>query len=324
MQYVIHEQEAKTRLPPQTTVALKVFYLRTQPVQPGHTETRQNIFRAMLREINVYSHPRLSRHPNLVRLLFVGWWPNNTFPALAIELGSYGSLDDAIKGSYFKPSILQRRHITIDIAMGLYAIHSVDFLHGDLKPENVLLMFHKDPARGFTAKITDFGGSAGELTGKNSKPAYYTRLWAAPEVENHDIHLDWKKADVYSYGLLIGSLWASNGVEFFDQIRNKRSSCFLSNAIDPLFEGHENAFLFLVKTWGEPCEPLSYLFSDLSSTDMDSTLQKEITELVEGPLQTYFWLRPSMEELLVHLASFASCTRRNILCVFFFCFFFFF
>ncbi|KAH0531293.1 hypothetical protein TsFJ059_000147 [Trichoderma semiorbis] len=227
-----------------------------------------------------------------------------------MELGSRGSLDDVIKASHFKLSILQMRHITIDVALGLYAIHSVGFLHGDLKPDNVLLMVHKDTARGIIAKITDFGGSAKETTGRNNKPAYFTRLWAAPEVDNKDPDIDWKKADVYSYGLIVGSLWASNGAEFFDRIRYKRSSCFLSNAFAPAYEGAENDFLFLLKSGPDALNSLS---NSLRSTAMDSALQKEILEFVEAPLHKFFWRRPTMEKLLVHLSSLAPGTGRNIL-----------
>ncbi|KAL7795074.1 hypothetical protein V8C37DRAFT_415013 [Trichoderma ceciliae] len=298
-------------VPPNTIVALKVFHSRTHHRHSQDPAVWPAVRDSITREIQTFRDPILFGHPNLIQLLFVGWETNSPFPVLAMELGSHGSLDDMIKTSYSKPSILQMRHITIDIAVGLHAMHSVGLLHGDLKPDNIIIASHQDPTRNIIAKIADFGGCAREVGDKRhgDKPIHFTPLWAAPEVINQDSDADWKKADIYSYGLVVGSLWASREIEFFDYTLRKRSSCFLSLLIRPQFRDFVNEELFLLKG-----DDTSFLFLShlLTSGNMEQALQAEVLALTKGPLQAFFWLRPNSEELICLVASFASGTGRKI------------
>jgi serine/threonine protein kinase len=82
-----------------------------------------------------------------------------------------------------------------------------DVIHGDIKPQNVLVF--KD-ATGTTIKVADFGystlaaGDAGKVFLPKSRP------WNAPEHHFGEFEaLKAKKADVYSYGMLC--LWALFG-----------------------------------------------------------------------------------------------------------------
>jgi len=76
----------------------------------------------------------------------------------------------------------------------------IDIVHGDLKPENVLI-FTNDS--GYTAKVTDFGYSCFGASEDDVVYLPYSQRWAAPEYTATGLALrDAKKSDLYSYGLL--------------------------------------------------------------------------------------------------------------------------
>ncbi|KAM5349089.1 hypothetical protein ACJ41O_008912 [Fusarium nematophilum] len=75
------------------------------------------------------------------------------------------------------------------------------------KPENIIVLFHKDPSREIVARLVDFGGSTLRSDGSYAKPLHFTPLRCAPEVQEADMGMDWQKCHVYSYGLVVASLW---------------------------------------------------------------------------------------------------------------------
>jgi len=199
--------ESKEVVPPGTVVALKTFTSSKLRNPREARARRQHICTSLLGEINAFSHPLLRGHENIVQLLFVGLTQRQGFPMLAMELGDYGSLDHIIRTSAPGLSIAQRSHITIDMALGLQAIHSAGFVHGDLKPDNVIVFAHPSTTRQMIAKITDFGGSVHESNGSTRRPLHHTPTWSPPEVLRGESELDWESADMYSYGVILGCLW---------------------------------------------------------------------------------------------------------------------
>ncbi|KAL1631261.1 hypothetical protein SLS54_000020 [Diplodia seriata] len=178
-QVVQHVTDDTTEMvvPPNSTVALKIFRLRRSDGQSART-ARQNVYDNILREIKAFCHSSFSGHPNIVRLLFVGWRMDDPLPVLAMELGTHGSLDHVIKESGPGLSNSQKQHVTVDIALGLFAIHHAGFLHGDLKPDNIIILGHSDPDRQVIAKLTDFGGSLQATDQATGKPVHMTPLCA--------------------------------------------------------------------------------------------------------------------------------------------------
>lgn len=80
-------------------------------------------------------------------------------------------------------------------------------IHGDIKPENVLIF--QDNNGTYTARLTDFGYSTRYASDTDLHPMAATKPWNAPE---HDrLHKLWKrseakKMDYFSFGMLC--LWA--------------------------------------------------------------------------------------------------------------------
>lgn len=91
------------------------------------------------------------------------------------------------------------RALLLEILDALAAMHAAGLVHGDLKPENVLICEASDPRPG--VKLGDFGGSRWR-----GDPAIRggTRAYAAPEGDSSD-----PRADVYAVGALAFELMNS-------------------------------------------------------------------------------------------------------------------
>lgn len=306
-QYTTTEED-QVNVPPGTVVALKTFRSTTDS-----RLARQAVFECIVGEIEVLSHPLVAGHPNIVQLCFLGWRNDEAFPGLAMEHAAHGSLDFLIRGAWAgldPPQFQQiREHLTVDILMGLHAIHEAGFVHGDLKPENILVMSHPDESRQVIAKVIDFGGSSRLAGHDGGRPRHYTPLWCAPEVLNEDPDIDWEKADVYSYGLIVGSLWADvPGRGGFGTGRlNERSSCFLGSCISPSMSKEEKkTMLWSIKSQSDETQSnniIYHLNQRLEVSVPDEDYRSQLVDILGPALRAHFWLRPSAEELLLSVQT---------------------
>jgi ankyrin repeat protein/serine/threonine protein kinase len=169
-----------------------------------------SIYLMLRRELSVLDSTR--GHPNIVKLLFIGWEKDSLVPVLGLELAAFGTLEDFLASanlSFEMHSIThhERTRITVDIMTGLQALHACGFAHGDLKPSNVLVQ--KDPMYRLCCKLTDFCGAIDLRPGSRALNGSHhgTPTWMAPEVLTAQSIPDWTKCDVYSFGLLIVSLY---------------------------------------------------------------------------------------------------------------------
>jgi serine/threonine protein kinase len=90
-----------------------------------------------------------------------------------------------------------------EVALGMRYLHSEDEMHGDLSSNNVLLT-NCDNARGFIAKVTDFGlsrASKDEVTTKTVGTVSHM----PPELLLEGLMT--KAGDVYSFGVILYELW---------------------------------------------------------------------------------------------------------------------
>lgn len=214
-QDVIGLADSKVPVPTQNdrrdTIAVKTprFALDSdQELDLSSAEVSRQV-RNMVIEITALCHPKLRDHPNIVDLLTWGLQRQTwqILPFLALELAKT-NLADFLRKSDTLPVML-RHHICLDIGKGLDAVHEIGLIHGDLKPENVL-MFYNDGR--WVAKLADFGGGA-DISQGGSLEGRGTPGWRAPEllqfVEDGKL-LDSSllhKLDNFSYGLVIWSLF---------------------------------------------------------------------------------------------------------------------
>jgi len=126
-------------------------------------------------------------HPNVVQIYSFG--SAHGQPFLVMELVRGGSLHEMImRGVKLDQSTVMR--IAGDVATGLQHGYQFHLVHGDIKPENILL-----DVKG-TAKIVDFG--IAQLAGRNATEVWGTPYYVAPETVRRQ-RTDCR-ADIYSLG----------------------------------------------------------------------------------------------------------------------------
>ena len=192
------------------TVAIKLprILLRGQQKLDLSNPSVSRQMRNLILEITALCHPNLRDHRNIVKLL--GWGTSTEYdqqvPFLALEVADYTLASYLCQKDLY--SRAQRHHIALDIGSGLDALHEIGLIHGDLKPDNVLLFFELDY---WVARLADFGGGA-DLGQGGSLEGAGTVGWRAPELRQHyydgtniDLSLI-ERIDNYSYGLLIWSI----------------------------------------------------------------------------------------------------------------------
>lgn len=114
-------------------------------------------------------------HPNIVQIYSFG--VSHGQPFMAMELLEGGRLDQMIaRNEWISEAVILK--IGIDVAEGLNAAANISLIHGDVKPENILL-----DANG-VAKVVDFGLARFKEqhdTGGTSKGIWGTPYYIAPE-----------------------------------------------------------------------------------------------------------------------------------------------
>jgi len=193
-------------------IALKRYFPTN--TEDGHSPEKHiaRVSRLLSQELEVFCHPLLKEHPNIVQLQFIGWEHGSLIPVLGLELAAFGTLDDFLSSadlSSTRHTITdwERLRATADITFGLQTLHACGFTHGDLKPGNILVQQHEE--LGLRFKLSDFSGAHSFSNGDTSisHERHGTPAWMAPEELSIKVISDWCMSDVYSYGLLIVTLW---------------------------------------------------------------------------------------------------------------------
>lgn len=269
-------------------------------------DSRRDASGMILQELQIFCHQELSEHPNIVKLWFPGWTNKNPLPVLGLEVADFGSLDYILRAPGYGLSKMQKMNIIIDIGLGLHALHANGFAHGDLKPENIVILKHPDASRQIVAKLTDFGGAADISRGE--VPAHYTPLWCTPEVLLEESDIDWFLSDVYSYGLVAASMMARPD-KF---ITNTRRHCsvlasFVSTAGD---ESDEPGSLLKLKSLTADHEDGA---ANAALSSMPQQSRDSIGPLVRATVNPHVWERIGMNGLVEeHLRTLSKARRRDI------------
>ena len=167
-------------------------------------------------------------HTNVISM--VGWgfdYPSSDIsdihPFLQIEKAT-GSLKTFLELRV--SSVAVKHTLCLDVAEGIRHIHSCNIVHGDLKPDNVLVTETANSRAPYIAKLSDFGSSIDLSPPKVESITYnsYTGTpgWKPPEVYDNSIRQDqvvsqrlFFKCDSYVYGLLVFSVFVHNGQRTF-------------------------------------------------------------------------------------------------------------
>jgi serine/threonine protein kinase len=186
----------------------RIFLQADSELDLAAPEVQEHVHHMCL-EIQALSHPVLRNHQNVVNLL--GWsWEHESWhhsPLLLVELALF-DLGHLLE-TRADLSIAARYSLCCDVGAGLDAVHECRLVHGDLKPQNILI-FEKNGT--LVAKLADFGLAIDEVSEDASSLLAGTPGWQAPEVENRRVLLHLLPAtDVYSYGVLLASVMLYSG-----------------------------------------------------------------------------------------------------------------
>ncbi|UBU10487.1 serine/threonine-protein kinase [Nonomuraea gerenzanensis] len=157
----------------------------------------QRTMRRFQRELQLTG--RLTGHPNVVTVFDTGVTRSGK-PYIAMDFFEHGSLRDKIRkeGPLPLPDVLRAG---VKLAGALAAVHDAGVLHGDIKPQNILISRYGEPA------IADFGVArvvdSAEISATSQA---FTPLHAAPEVLTGRPHS--ASTDIYSLGSTLYHLLA--------------------------------------------------------------------------------------------------------------------
>ncbi|KAL9091145.1 MAG: hypothetical protein Q9159_001562 [Coniocarpon cinnabarinum] len=178
--------------------------------------------RSAMMELFLSSHEPIRNHPNLLSILGLAWATNpfnilHKTPVLIQEFAELGSLATLQRQQYL--STVTRQKLARDVCLGLQALHDCGIVHGDVKPDNVLVFPDKD--HGFVARLGDYGYSQVLATAPQMIQLGGTKQWEAPEISSGPIskHAA-KQTDVYSCGLLVWSV-SAHGSDIFDLLLDR-------------------------------------------------------------------------------------------------------
>ncbi|KAI4264148.1 MAG: hypothetical protein L6R42_000729 [Xanthoria sp. 1 TBL-2021] len=207
--------------------------LDDRPSSSKIDDRRKGHLRTIELEILALSHPPIRDHPNIIKVRSWGFdYPTRNrslaLPVLFMERAS-GSLLDLLENPEMFDlqtlSIDTRYQLCLDVLEGLMCLHNEKFVHGDVKPANILVFKQSVPEVPLVAKISDFGMCLSlEDESSIAYESYQgTAEWAAPElvrsragckIQQDEILLS--KCDVFSFGLLVLSLLFLSGEPPFE------------------------------------------------------------------------------------------------------------
>lgn len=202
-------------------VAVKKCHFTLQPDQRldlASTALRRQVHEMYL-EVLSLQNEHLKNHRNIINLL--GWAQEdvyNAMPLLVMDL-AVADLARYLQDARQIPWEV-KYHFCLDMSSGLDALHDSGIVHGDFKPQNVLLCKNDSRSRiPLVAKLADFGFSTLEAQAVHDDLipiAGISEGWCAPEIKvAFDARSpvrsnDYCLADNYSLGLVVWSLTCFN------------------------------------------------------------------------------------------------------------------
>ena len=169
--------------------------------------------KSLITELRIRTHPPIRKHPNIAVFKGIAWdfeddKASRPRPLLLEELAWQKSMVAFWRDyKYVRMTFQSKIELCLDVADGLAALHACGIVHGDVKPDNILIFPRIGYQNAFMAKLTDFGHSVSACDSPSGLPAF-TPQWAAPEVLGDcEVSFDGLiSTDVYSYGLVALSI----------------------------------------------------------------------------------------------------------------------
>ena len=190
--------------------------VQTSPEQEVDTLHRNTQMMSIISEVQVLGHFRSSRAHLIVHLIGISWEIDEhgqVSPVLALEYAQHNSLAKFLATSMTSSlTFEEKERLSMDIASGLSSIHEAGFIWGDAKPENVLIFQHDSDPMAIKAVISDFGLALDTTTCKQGFRGY-SDPWTAPEARSAKGFDALKRAEIYSFGMLLWSVML-NGKQF--------------------------------------------------------------------------------------------------------------
>lgn len=177
--------------------------------------------RSICLEVLSLCNPVMRAHPNIASLLAWGFdypFADMPVPILFME-EALMPLNDFLVAE--KRGVDVRYQLSLDVVNGIEALHNLRIVHGDVKPENVLVFPGPNEKVPFRAKMSDFGVCL-DLESSDARVTFNdyrgTPAWLAPEVLKEDISKFGTfspdmmfKFDAYSLALVLLSVFAADG-----------------------------------------------------------------------------------------------------------------
>ncbi|KAM0420465.1 hypothetical protein ACHAPT_011757 [Fusarium lateritium] len=182
-----------------TSFAFKTYHTRNQ--------CERQIFRTLINEVTVLSQEFTREHDNIAQLQGICWdispEDDRPWPVLVFEKSPLGDLYRFSRQEGRGMTVDERLWLCVDIGMAIRDMHDKQIVHGDIKPENVLV-FANESGR-HTARVIDFGYSSRYLGDDEHLSLPISAPWNAPE--NDGRLSGWTpsqavKADFFCFGLL--------------------------------------------------------------------------------------------------------------------------
>ena len=146
-------------------------------------------------DLSAYRQLMGRTHPHLATVYDV--IEDDEAPAVLLEYVPGQSLDRILKDAPPKEKAVKR--MALDICDGLIALHSMEIVHKDLKPENVII------TPDGTARLIDFGIATVFGQGRPAETALLGTVgFAAPE--QFGFNRTDGRTDIYSFGVLLNVL----------------------------------------------------------------------------------------------------------------------
>lgn len=195
----------------------RLLAIKTPRIEPNSKSSHAaKLLLSLAKEHQILQNPRLAKHENIITAFGCIWQTlslghSGPVPALVLEGADLGDLADF--SDLRDLTVHERLKLSLDIASGLHELHAHGVIHGDLKPNNILV-FKAQAGPGYTAKLADFG-SAILRSGTTFPclPPAGTVIYRAPECGVESTRMGWAdliKVDLFSLGvtlafLLVGS-----------------------------------------------------------------------------------------------------------------------